>query len=98
MLKLCDFGTVSNLKTNMTVDRGTYFWMAPEVLQTENYNEKCDVYSYAIIAWEVFCRMEPYFHMGPVHPVQIIMGVVKVEGNFFKSHRYCELNTKITGF
>ena len=79
VLKLCDFGTVSNLKTIMTNERGTYFWMAPEVIQTENYNEKCDVYSYTIIAWEVFCRKEPYFHLGSknnVNQFQVIMGVI----------------------
>lgn len=31
-LKVADFGTVTNLKTIMTLERGTSLWIAPEVL------------------------------------------------------------------
>lgn len=44
--KLADFGVSTNL--NMSLDRnrtviGTPHWMAPEVFQSGNYNEKADV-------------------------------------------------------
>jgi len=41
--------------------RGTPFWAAPEVLQQlEPYNEKCDVYSFGIICWEILTRETLY--------------------------------------
>mgnify|MGYP001806307142 CR=1 FL=1 len=40
---------------------GTLFWMAPEVVGGLEYTRKSDVYSYAIIMWEVFTRLEPYY-------------------------------------
>ncbi|CAG2164318.1 unnamed protein product [Oppiella nova] len=35
-------------------------WMAPEVFRGTTYNEKCDVYSWGIILWEVLARRLPY--------------------------------------
>ena len=32
---------------------GTPCWTAPEVLRSQNYNLKADVYSYGIVMWEV---------------------------------------------
>lgn len=61
LLKVCDFGTATNLKTIMTVDRGSPCWVAPESMSGDNYDEKCDIYSYSIITWEVLVRLNPYF-------------------------------------
>lgn len=44
----------------MSANQGTLLWMAPEVFTTKNYSEKCDVFSWAIILWEVFTRQVPY--------------------------------------
>ncbi len=35
----------------MTSKIGTYQWMAPEVVSTQEYTEKADVYSFGIILW-----------------------------------------------
>lgn len=40
--------------------------MAPEVLRSESYNEKADVYSYGIILWELLTRECPYDGMEPI--------------------------------
>lgn len=64
LLKVCDFGSACDIRTIMTNDRGSPCWMAPEVFTSTNetpYNEKCDVYSYAITAWEILTRLKPYF-------------------------------------
>ncbi|KAM4556152.1 dual specificity testis-specific protein kinase 2 [Fundulus diaphanus] len=37
---------------------GSPFWMAPEVLRDEPYNEKADVFSYGIILCEVIARIQ----------------------------------------
>ncbi|EDV24700.1 uncharacterized protein TRIADDRAFT_25066, partial [Trichoplax adhaerens] len=64
VLKVCDFGTVCTAHTQMTVNKGSAPWMAPEVFQGRKYSEKCDVFSFAIIMWEIMTRREPYDHMG----------------------------------
>lgn len=37
----------------MTAETGSYRWMAPEVIRHEKYDMRCDVYSYAVLAWEM---------------------------------------------
>ena len=44
----------------MTNKIGTFQWMAPEVINGEVYTEKADVFSYAIILWEIAAREPPY--------------------------------------
>ncbi|TYZ62129.1 hypothetical protein PybrP1_005064 [[Pythium] brassicae (nom. inval.)] len=39
---------------------GTPFWAAPEVIRHEAYDEKADVYSFAIVLWELVERRDPY--------------------------------------
>ena len=44
----------------MTGETGTYRYMAPEVFLQQPYNEKADVYSYAIIMWYVHAGQPPF--------------------------------------
>lgn len=39
---------------------GTLRYMAPEVALNQPYNEKCDVYSFAILLWEMLTLQRPY--------------------------------------
>lgn len=59
-LKICDFGTVVDQKTNMTNNMGSAAWMAPEVFKSSCYTEKCDVFSWGIILWQVLSREQPF--------------------------------------
>ena len=34
--------------------------MAPEAQMGDNYTEKCDVYSFAIVVWEIFSHQFPF--------------------------------------
>lgn len=52
ILKICDFGTVTDKSTLMTNNKGSAAWMAPEVFEGSTYTEKCDVFSWGIILWE----------------------------------------------
>ncbi len=52
-IKIADFG-LSRMQQNTYVSAsaggvGTPEWMAPEVLRSEQYNEKADVYSYGVV-------------------------------------------------
>ncbi|XP_071454325.1 mitogen-activated protein kinase kinase kinase 7-like isoform X2 [Hetaerina americana] len=60
ILKICDFGTACDQKTYMTNNKGSAAWMAPEVFEGSNYTEKCDVFSWGIILWEVLARQKPF--------------------------------------
>ncbi|XP_010412701.1 PREDICTED: serine/threonine-protein kinase STY17-like [Camelina sativa] len=68
-VKLADFGIArEENKDGMTCEAGTCKWMAPEVssrdaLQVEepkHYDHKADVYSFAIVFWELLNGEEPF--------------------------------------
>ncbi|KAK1313433.1 Serine/threonine-protein kinase EDR1 [Acorus calamus] len=71
-VKVCDFG-LSRLKHNTFLSSkstaGTPEWMAPEVLRNEQSNEKCDVYSFGIILWELATLRMPWSGMNPMQVV-----------------------------
>ncbi len=72
--KVGDFGlarAVDKSSSTMTDKQGTPLWMAPEVIgATGHYDNKCDVYSFGIIMWEVLTEKEPY------HDIQNKQGVM----------------------
>lgn len=94
VLKLCDFGTACELSTIMSDNRGSAAWMAPEVFEGKMYTEKCDVYSWGIILWEVLTRRVPFEDLGlavrimwAVHQKQrppLISGCPKLLENLMK--------------
>ncbi|KAH0795363.1 TKL family protein kinase [Histomonas meleagridis] len=73
--KICDFGSSKKFgKTEiMTVNVGTPYWMAPELLSGhQNYDTKVDVYSYGIVLWEILFHKTPYNgcdHLEVIHSV-----------------------------
>src|SRR4051812_10530660 len=75
-LKVTDFGLAKFQVDHdpSTTFCGTLPWTAPEVFLGVGYSEKADVYSYAIVLWELVTRTEPY--LGYNKP-QIIVGVTK---------------------
>ena len=53
-VKVADFGLCRIKDCNAVMTRcGTAAWTAPEILNGFDYNEKSDVYSFAIILWEL---------------------------------------------
>ncbi|KAL8105067.1 serine/threonine-protein kinase 52-like [Apium graveolens] len=62
-LKIADFGLARFEALNpedMTGETGTFVYMAPEVIDGKAYDRKCDVYSFAICLWEIYCCDRPY--------------------------------------
>ncbi|XP_022946656.1 serine/threonine-protein kinase HT1-like [Cucurbita moschata] len=62
-LKIADFGVARVEAQNprdMTGETGTLGYMAPEVLDGKPYNRRCDVYSFGICLWEIYCCDMPY--------------------------------------
>ncbi|KAF8398999.1 hypothetical protein HHK36_014866 [Tetracentron sinense] len=73
--EVCDFG-LSRMKHNTYLSSrstaGTAEWMAPEVLRNEPSDEKCDVYSFGVILWELSTLQQPW---GGMNPMQVVGAV-----------------------
>ena len=74
--RICDFGLVGfKRNTPHTGFVGTVQWMAPELLRSNPfYDEKVDVYSFAVLLYEVLTFSTPFQGMGQD---QIVMGVIE---------------------
>lgn len=67
MLKISDFGASKKISENSQVMSftGTVAWMAPEVIRNEPCSEKIDIWSYAVVLWELLTCEVPYKDMNP---------------------------------
>ena len=59
-VKLADFGNTRTFQIQMTKQKGTFQWMAPEVIKGNTYSESSDVFSFGIIMNELVTRIPPY--------------------------------------
>ncbi|CAI5975651.1 unnamed protein product [Closterium sp. NIES-64] len=59
---------------DMTAETGTYRWMAPEVMEHRGYDQRADVFSFAITMWEVLTGDLPY---SGLTPLQAAIGVLQ---------------------
>jgi serine/threonine protein kinase len=59
-VKIADFGWARLRDNYMTKQRGTFQWMAPEVIKKNSYTEKADIFSFGIILWELWVQEPPY--------------------------------------
>eukprot|EP00002_Diphylleia_rotans_P006650 TRINITY_DN1600_c0_g1_i3.p1 TRINITY_DN1600_c0_g1~~TRINITY_DN1600_c0_g1_i3.p1 ORF type:complete len:2451 (+),score=487.30 TRINITY_DN1600_c0_g1_i3:50-7402(+) len=77
-LKISDFGltVVSDEVKGAEQTAGSYLWMAPEVILGGKHSDKADIYSYAIVMWEVFHRQEPY---DGVDALAVAMQVINIQ-------------------
>ena len=68
VVKVADFGVArfQDQGGNMTAETGTYRWMAPEVIKHQHYDNKADVFSFAIVLWELITSKIPYNTMTPL--------------------------------
>ncbi|KAG5234722.1 hypothetical protein OIU76_026002 [Salix suchowensis] len=67
-VKVADFGT-SCLETQCQEtkgNKGTYRWMAPEMIKEKHCSRKVDVYSFGIVLWELTTALLPFQGMTPV--------------------------------
>ncbi|XP_021844823.1 serine/threonine-protein kinase STY46 isoform X2 [Spinacia oleracea] len=74
VVKVADFGVARFLHQEgvMTAETGTYRWMAPEVINHQPYDQKADIFSFAIVLWELLTAKIPYENMTPL---QAALGV-----------------------
>ncbi|EKX46970.1 hypothetical protein GUITHDRAFT_58972, partial [Guillardia theta CCMP2712] len=75
IVKVCDFGLARDKQGAylQTIHQGgTLNYIAPEVHRGADVDESCDVYSFAIVLWELLSLSEPYKDK----PAQSIPGIV----------------------
>ena len=76
-IKVSDFGLARTKSADPARSQvGTYAWMAPELLEQKPYDERVDVYSFAIVLWELLTAVEPFKGL---HPMQIMRAVDRGE-------------------
>ncbi|KAF7806093.1 Serine/threonine-protein kinase HT1 [Senna tora] len=66
-VKVADFG-ISCLESQIGSAKGftgTYRWMAPEMIKEKHHTKKVDVYSFAIVLWELLTGLTPFENMTP---------------------------------
>uniref|UniRef100_A0A5B7C033 non-specific serine/threonine protein kinase n=1 Tax=Davidia involucrata TaxID=16924 RepID=A0A5B7C033_DAVIN len=74
-VKICDFGLSRVLTTTPMRDSssaGTPEWMAPELIRSEPFTEKCDIFSLGVIIWELCTLNRPW---DGVPSVQVVYAV-----------------------
>ncbi|KAN0028998.1 hypothetical protein ACTFIV_010866 [Dictyostelium citrinum] len=81
-VKISDFGLSTRFKKHLDKKTamtpvGTPCWTAPEVLRNDAYTEKADVFSFAIVLWEMVTREDPYQGM-PTFQIVISVGQHKL--------------------
>ena len=66
--KIADFGLSVRASSGqeLTAETGTYRWMAPEVIRHESYSSNADVYSFAIVLWQLITREVPFKDLTPI--------------------------------
>ena len=57
---------LSSCSESMTAETGTYRWMAPEVIRHSRYDHRVDLYSFAIVLWEMLSGKLPYGDLSPI--------------------------------
>ncbi|KAF0718194.1 Aste57867_1845 [Aphanomyces stellatus] len=59
--KLTDFGvSKADMEATMTMGVGTFRWMAPEVIKSQNYTIASDIYSFGMVLSEFATHLIPY--------------------------------------
>jgi len=89
VVKLADFGTSREIAAKdmsgakkMTGGVGTPIYMAPEVLNGDEYSASADVYSFGMVLFELFTESEPYLtpeFTAPWHIAQFVTAGKRLE-------------------
>mmetsp|Transcript_30583 Transcript_30583/g.69837 ORF Transcript_30583/g.69837 Transcript_30583/m.69837 type:complete len:723 (+) Transcript_30583:339-2507(+) len=75
--KLTDFGLAAKLnpassEEELTAETGTYRYMSPEVIRHENYSYAADVFSYAMLIWELLTREKPFKSLSQIEAASLV--------------------------
>ncbi|KAL2474021.1 Mitogen activated protein kinase kinase kinase-related [Forsythia ovata] len=74
-VKICDFGLsriMADAQIRDSSSAGTPEWMAPELIRTEPFTEKCDIFSLGVIMWELCTLSRPWDGIPPERVVYAV--------------------------
>lgn len=74
-VKLADFvhcTQLTELKPTRNAVVGTPYWMAPEVIRGDRYDTKADIWSLAVVIYEMILKNPPYIEYPPLKAVFMI--------------------------
>jgi serine/threonine protein kinase len=75
--KVADFGLARMLDNQsaepLTLGVGTNQWMAPEIVCGSRYDEKVDVYSFAMVLYEITCKKIPFLNEQPMELRRLVL-------------------------
>ena len=81
--RICDFGIARQVDSDLAMTGliGTFNYMAPEVINRTKYNQKADVFSFAMLLWEMVKSEIPYheYNMDSMKTAMAIVGGVRPE-------------------
>ena len=60
IIKLGDFGSSIKREENDNMQIGTPLYLPPEIIQNEDYDEKCDMWSLGITLYKIYNSFTPY--------------------------------------
>ena len=74
-IKVIDFGAAIFLDPGkLYEDRfGTVYYVAPEIVKGEGYNNKCDLWSMGVILFALLCGEVPFFSQKDKETLQLVM-------------------------
>jgi serine/threonine protein kinase len=77
--QICDFGVSRSMPntTEQSKEAGTRRWMAPEIVKRERINNKCDVFSFSMVVWELMENKVPFYEY--VSDVMASMRIIEGE-------------------
>jgi calcium-dependent protein kinase len=81
-VKIIDFGTCEIFNKHLTPEcTGTLFYMAPEIVNIEKYNEKCDMWSCGVTMYYLLSGELPFIGL---NEKEVIERIKKMQPNFKK--------------
>jgi len=61
--KVADFGSVIQSGKMSDTEAGSPLWMSPELMKRQHVGQPTDVFSFAVVMWEVLTRQQPWDHI-----------------------------------
>ena len=68
-LKVADFGSVIQSGKMADSEAGSPLWMSPELMKRQHVGQPTDVFSFAVVMWEVLTRQQPWDHIQQVSEI-----------------------------
>ena len=78
-IKIADFGVSKHIRTLQSGPkslRGTPYWIAPEVIRSENCTNKVDIWGVGVTAFELLTGHPPFYDLAE-YPAMYKIGQVK---------------------